>query len=98
MPGDYGLKADEKVVEQCRVLLPKLAQRVGEEKYWAVLRELWLHGVTKYDDFTGEVVADLTDLQLIALTYALAAFIKGGAEWDESITVFGRYTWAEVQQ
>lgn len=36
----------------------------------------------------AKLAVDLTDLQLIAVTYALAAFLKGGGKWD------GEYSWA----
>lgn len=86
---------DSAVTAKCKELFPKLVQRIGMDKADAVLRELYLDEFLVYDDW-GRLVVSLTDLQLIAVTYALGAYIKAGANWDGTRAWAGRYLGEEV--
>lgn len=86
----YALDVDPTITARCRELFPKLAVSIGVEKVDAVLRELYLDEFFYYDEM-GQLKVELTDLQLVAITYALGAFIKAGAVWDGSRGWAGRY-------
>lgn len=92
----YALEVHTEEVEKCKRIFPTLASRVGQEKTDAVLRELYLDEFLYYDEW-GNLVVDLTDLQLVAVTYALGAFIKAGAQWDGTRAWAGRYLPEEAE-
>jgi hypothetical protein len=89
-PAQYALSVDLAAFEKCAALFPKFASLLGEEKFDAVLRELWMDDFLYYDEW-GNLQVDLTPVQLIAITYAMGAFIRGGAQWDGQRAWAGRF-------
>lgn len=86
----HALKVDAGIAAKCIGELGPLAEHVGQEKFDAVLRELQLDEFLEYDEW-GQLTVNLTDIQVIAVVYALGAFIKGGAEWDGTRAWAGRF-------
>lgn len=85
----YALVADQQAVDKATALIGKLAAQLGEAPFYAVLRELYMDGFAYYDEL-GNFQLGLSPLQTVAVGYALAAFVKGGAEWDGTTAWGGR--------
>ena len=95
-PAQYALPVDQAELERCKAIFPKLAKALGEERFDAVLRELWMDEFLYYSAL-GSLEVDLTDIQLIAVTYAMGAFLKAGGHWDGSRAWAGRFPAENVE-
>lgn len=85
----YALPADPERVAIATRLVSRCAELLGEEKFYAVLREMWWDDNLYYDS-AGNLQLGLTDLQTVAFAAALVVFIKSGAEWDGTMAWAGR--------
>ena len=63
---------------------------MDQDHFGAVLRELYMDEFALYNE-RGKLAVDLTDMQIVAVTYALGAFLKGGTVWDGTMAWAGRF-------
>ena len=88
----HALEVEPKALDAARKKLAMLLAHLNDEDLFAAaLREMWLDDGCYYDE-AGNLQVELTDMQLIGFTYALAAWMWRGNHWDGEVVWGGRYT------
>lgn len=85
---EYALPASEKRKTAAISILKAYRTKMSEQEFAAICRELWLDQYISYGEM-GQLLIDVTDLQLIALASAMVSFVESGGSYDESIMCWG---------